>query len=119
MIFVIVSFVLTSIVTLIAEGNLLTKEQALEISRNTPVVQAALNDPHTESNMMIIAVHYWSVTWIKSLKEKQPDVDWRFLPDDRGVWRVQWDITPPGYQILHFIGELTGTILYENWFMAG
>jgi len=115
---VIVSFAFTSLTMLVVRGNSLTREEAIEISRNTPIVQEALNNPYTMSGMMIIDANYWNATYIRSLKEKLPGV-YKELPDDHGVWRVCWDITPPGYQILHFIDKLTSQILYEEWFGAG
>jgi len=118
-IFIVSVFALTSITILIVQDNSLTREEAIEISRNTPIVQEALNNPHTRSEMMIIEADYWNATYIRLSKERQPNVDWSFLPDDHGVWRIHWDITPPGYQILHFTDELTGQILYESWFIAG
>jgi hypothetical protein len=111
-------FAFTSINMLVLHGNALTKKEAIEISRNTPVVQEALNDPHTKSDMIIIDADYWNATYIRSLKEELPGV-YEELPDDHGVWRVHWGITPPGYQILHFVDELTGEILYEGVYYTG
>jgi len=113
---VVASFVLTSIGILMVQAIPLTREEALEISRNTTIVQTALNEG---KGMLAIEANHWSAAHIRSLKRKYPGDVYEKLPYDHGVWRVCWDITPPGYQILHFVDELTGEILYEKWFLAG
>ena len=114
--------VLASATTLALQGGVLTREEAIAISKNTPIVQEALS---RGKGMMITETDYWSADYIEASKkdfldkfDKLPDV-YEKLPDDHGVWRVHWDVTPPGYQILHFIDELTGQIPYEEAFVAG
>jgi hypothetical protein len=96
-------------------GSPLTQEQAVAISRNSPHVQQAFDEGAGRVNM---EVEYWSVDYIRSLKEKEPNVDTKFLPDDHGVWRVHWVNDAPGWHILHFVDELTGKILHELAFVA-
>jgi len=114
---VIVSFAFTSINLISAQGSAITREQAIEISRNTPIVQEAIG---SSRGLMVIEAYYWSAIYIGTLKEKHPNMtEWRNLPEDHGAWRVHWDITPPGYQITHYIDELTGQILFEGVYYAG
>jgi hypothetical protein len=113
---VVASFALTSMSTLITAGNPLTKEEAIEISRNTAIVQQALDETGGE---MIVEAEYWSAEYINSLMGKYPSDVTEDLPNDHGVWRVHWVNYAPGYRILHFIDELTGKVLHESWFIAG
>jgi hypothetical protein len=115
-ILIITAFILTSIIVYATGGNSLTREEAIEISRNATIVQTALNEG---KGMLAIEANHWTAAYIRSLEGKYPGDVYEKLPQGHGVWRVCWDITPPGYQILHFIDELTGEILYENWFLAG
>lgn len=112
---VVLSFALTSINTLIAAGNPITREEAIEISRNTPIVQQALSEA---GGRVIVEADYWSTEYINSLRGKYPSDVTEKLPNDRGAWRVRWNNDAPGYHILHFVDELTGQILYEMWFVA-
>lgn len=115
-ILVLFSFALTSITILIVQGNSLTGEEAIEISRNTSIVQEALS----YGGIPRVTADYWNATYIISLKQKYPnDEEFENLPDNHGVWRVFWIIFPPEEHILHYIDELTGEVLYEGVYYFG
>lgn len=113
---VLVSFVLTPINMFVVQGGSLTREEAIEISRNALIVQEALSK---NKGTMLIEADYWSIDYISVEREKGPGDIMEKLPDDHGVWRVRWINDAPGYHILHFIDELSGQVLYEMWFIAG
>ena len=99
--FVVLSFTLTLMSTLIVAGNSLTKEEAIEISRNSKLVQSLLED----ADRYTLEVHYQNKT--ESGKE-------------HGIWLITWYIHPTGatsafaFVISHAIDEETGEILYEG-----
>jgi len=110
------SFALTSINILIVQGGSLTKEKAIEISKNTSIVREAFN---MNKGTIFVEADYWSTDYIAKQREKGPGDVLGKLPDDHGVWRVHWTNDAPGYRILHFVDELNGRVLYEMWFIAG
>jgi len=99
----------------------ITGEQAIEISRNTPIVQEALQEASRLGfpSEFHPAISYWDATYIRSEKQEHPNArEIENLPEDHGVWKISWSIFP-GYRILHFIDGLTGQILYESVLYTG
>jgi hypothetical protein len=96
----------------------ITSEQAVEISRNRPIVQKALQEASRlgySKDAFYPAVSYWDAAYIRSLKQEYPHgSEEEKLPEDHGVWKILWVIMPPGYWILQFIDGLTGKILFES-----
>lgn len=94
----IVSFALTSINTLIVKGNMLTRKEAIEISRNSELMRSLLED----AERYTLEVHYSKQT------------------ENHNIWFVMWYIHPEGavsafaYCISHIIDGETGEILYEG-----
>lgn len=116
--FVVASFAL-ALTNMIVQGGSLTKDEAIEISRNTPIVQQALREKEVHRGSMVILADYWNSSYINFQRQnKYPGDITEKLPTDHGVWRIGWSNDAPGYHILHFIDELTGQILYERWFVA-
>jgi len=105
------SFALTSINLFVAQGGSLTREEAIEISRNTAIVQEALS----HGGIPRVTADHWNATYIISFKQEHPNLrEIENLPENHGVWRVFWVVLPPGYHILHYIDELTGKVLHEG-----
>jgi len=95
----------------------ITKQEAIEISRNTPIVQEALSYGGEEASR--VTADHWNATYIALLRQEHPNLrEIENLPEDHGVWRVFWVILP-GYDILHFIDESTGQILFEGTYYVG
>jgi len=101
-ILVVASFVFTSINIFAARRGLLTREEAIEISRNSKLVQSLLEN----ADRYTLEVHYLNKT--QSGKE-------------HGIWKIMWYIHPTGaisafeYGVSHSIDEETGEILDEGW----
>jgi hypothetical protein len=114
---VIVSFAFTSVNLLSAQGSPITREEAIEISKNTPIVQEALSYVGMSSR---VTADHWNATYIILLKQEHPNLrEIENLPEDHSVWRIFWVIFPPGYHILHYIDDLTGEVLHEGVLYAG
>ena len=94
------------------------KDNAIEISKKTTVVQDALNYAAGlgyDKNEFEPYADYWDADYIKSLIQTYPtNPKWYDkLPEGHGIWRIFWDI-PPNVDIIHFIDEITGEILLEE-----
>lgn len=91
----------TLVGTLAVAGTPITKEEAIEISKNTKTVQSFLE---TADNYFL-EVHYLN----KTHTEK-----------DYGIWNIVWYIHPIGapsaaaYVVSHSINEETGEIMSEG-----
>jgi hypothetical protein len=95
----------------------ITKHKAMEISRNTPIVQEALSYGGEEASR--VTANHWNATYIALLRQEHPNFrEIENLPEDYGVWRIFWNIMPE-YHILHFIDETTGQILFEGVYYVG
>lgn len=97
---VVLSFALTSLVVFLGPRRLLTREEAIEISRNSESVRSLLED----SDKHYARVHYLNMTGIS----------------DHGMWQITWyihEIGAPsavGFLLTQHIDEVTGEILKEG-----
>jgi len=112
---VIVSFAFTSINIFAVQGGSLTREEAIEISRNSGLVREFLEN----ADGYTLEVHHMNRTQIDRLIEEYPRRrEW--YPDDHGVWDVTWYIHPVdapsafAYVVTHIIDEETGEITHEG-----
>jgi hypothetical protein len=113
---VVLFFAFISISVIIKGGEPLTREEAIAISKTTPIVQTVLSEAKDQTT---IKVDYYSADYIGSLTGTFPSDVLEKLPRDHGVWRIQWTNDAPGWWIIHYIDELTGQILSERWFLSG
>jgi hypothetical protein len=99
--FVVFLFALTSISIFVIQRDLLTKEEAIKISKNSELVQSLLEN----ADRYTLEVHYLN----KTQNGK-----------DNGVWYITWYIHPTGavsgfsYVVGHSIDGETGQILDEG-----
>lgn len=97
---VVLSFALTSLVIFLGPRRLVTREEAIEISRNSESVRSLLED----SDKHYFRVHYMNMTGIS----------------DHGMWYINWLIhligtgSAAGVVVTHHIDEVTGEILKEG-----
>jgi hypothetical protein len=100
-ILVISVFALTSISIFVVRGGSLTREEAIEISRNSKLVRSLLEG----ADRYTLEVHYLNKTQVY---------------EDHGVWSIMWYIHPIdapsafAYVVSHTINEETGEILSEG-----
>ncbi len=114
---VLLSFALTSINRLVVQGRSLTREEAIEISRNSELIRSLWHLVE-DADWYTLEAYYLNETRTGELKEQNPEY-YEFLPDDHGVWLVTWEIGPsksgPATIIVeHYIDEETGEILHEG-----
>lgn len=99
---VVFCFAFTLINVLVAQGVSLTEEEAIEISRNSKLVQSLLES----ADYHALEVHYLNSTQVN---------------ENHGRWLITWYIHPIGavsafsYVVSHSIDEETGEILDEGW----
>jgi hypothetical protein len=114
------TFLLTSAVILgpRALGKPLTQEEAMEISRSTSIVERDFNFRLQHGYRTLpLTIEHWNTTYIASIKQEYAYMGkknpYGFLPDDHGVWKLLW--FDDASSILHWIDDLTGQIIGEEW----
>jgi hypothetical protein len=98
-------------------GKPLSQEEAVEISRNTSIVETDFNYRRQYGfRVLILEIEHWNTTYIASIKQEYAYMGaknpYGFLPDDHGVWKLLWSIDSA--HILHWIDDLTGQIIAEE-----
>jgi len=100
-IFAVIVFALTFISMFVVRGGSLSREEAIEISRNSKLVRSLLEG----ADRYTLEVRYLNETQVY---------------EDRGVWSIMWYIHPIdapsafAYVVSHTINEETGEILSEG-----
>ncbi len=101
--------------TLIMKGFSLTKEEAIEISRNSETVQKEME----YADRYNLEVHYLNSTQVDEIRDQYPLLREQY-PEHRGIWRVIWyihnenDQSASAIAISHVIDEETGEIFHEG-----
>ena len=100
--------------TFVSQGFSLTKEEAIEISRNSETVQHYME----ESDHYSLEVHYLNSTQVDMAREEFPALQ-EMYPENRSIWTVTWYIhpRPPSGAILFItdvIDDETGQIFHEG-----
>ena len=115
---VIVSFALTSTNSLILHVGLITREEAIEISRRTELVQSAIEDADYYG-LVEGDTFYLNQTQVNKAREESPWLR-KYYPKDSSVWIVTWHFHPKGAPsaagliVCHIIDAETGQILHEG-----
>jgi hypothetical protein len=120
LILVVLSFILVSASTLEPRvlGSPLTREEAIEISWNTPLMKEAILRRRGNLEDFSLDIENWNASYIKVLKDEYDYDPFKRLPDDHGIWKIDWDIGSPPGGVLQYVDELSGQILYESWFWS-
>jgi len=120
-ILVIFSFFLTSINVLGIQGNLLTREEAIEISKNSSLVQEGI----AKTYYATIETHHYNSQRIEELKEWHSDEIFENVPKDafweekvpegHSVWEVIWYFSEGvgGYMVGVIVDAEVGAIINE------
>ena len=107
--------------TLVMKGFSLTEEEAVEISRNSGLVQKYA----ANASSFILETHYYNLSEIERLKQLHSDpifqnapedYFWeRSLPEGHTAWEVIWwfHYGIGGYDVGVFVDADTGIIIYE------
>ena len=120
-ILVIFSFFLTSINVLGMQGDVLTREEAIEISKNSSLVQEGL----AKAYYATIETHFYNSQRIEELKEWHSNEIFKNVPKDafweekvpegHSVWEVIWYFKEGvgGYTVVVIVDAKVGVIITE------
>jgi hypothetical protein len=115
--FVLIPFSLTSAGILIANQGPITREEAIDISRNTKLVR----DLMEKADRYTLEIFYLNKTEVNRFRADYPYSGLlEMYPADRDIWVVMWYIHPKGTAssvadgVNHVIDAETGQILHEG-----
>lgn len=101
--------------TSVFQGYSLTKDEAIVIGKNSPLVQNLL----VNSDKYSVEAFYLNATEVNSAISQNPELQQKY-PENASIWVVMWDIHPSGgasavaYLVDQVIDDVTGKILYED-----
>ncbi|UCE16203.1 MAG: hypothetical protein JSV12_00880 [Candidatus Bathyarchaeota archaeon] len=111
---VVISFIFASANSFILHVPFITREEAIETSRRTELVQSYMEtaDDH------FVKAGYLNRTQVNKVREENPYFQERY-PKDSSVWIVSWYIHPKGagsvtIMVIHIIDAETGQIWREE-----
>jgi len=106
-------FIVTSI-SIGALGGSITKEEAIEISRNSGLVKEGMS---TYDHSQVDATYYNS-SLVEQMKEGHARDIYEKVPEEHGIWKVTWTFNPGGlligYTVIVIVDAETGTIVYST-----
>lgn len=113
--FVIAAFIVTSVNSLSALGNPITREEAIEISKNSNLVKESLAVAYS----FTIEANYYNSSMVEQLKTSHLREIFENVPEGHSVWQVIWwfrysEGLAAGYDIIVIIDAETGTIIHET-----
>jgi len=110
--FVIAAFIVTSVNSLSAPSDQITKETAIEISKGSSLVKEGLATAHSVS----VGANYYNSSMVEQLKLGHNREIYEKVPEGHSVWQVVWDINlgVGGYLVIVIINAETGKILHEE-----
>lgn len=114
---VIVLFALASTNSLILHLGFITREEAIEISRGTELVQSSLE----KADNYHFEARYLNQTHVNKAREEGPWLQ-KYYPKDASLWVITWYIHHKGdpsaaaHVISHVIDAETGQIFHEGQF---
>lgn len=105
-------FILSSVNLLSALGKPITREEAIEISRNSELVKEGLAIARGVS----ISATYDNSSMIEQLKLGHNRKAYEKVPEGHGAWTVVWTIYKDvgGYLIIVIVDAETGIIIHET-----
>ena len=110
--FVIASFIVTSVNSLSAPSDQITKETAMEISKGSSLVKEGLATAHSVS----VGANYYNSSMMEQLKLGHNRETYAKVPEGHSVWQVVWGIHlgVGGYTVIVIVDAETGKILHET-----
>ncbi len=118
------TLIVTSVNSLSTLGNEITREEAIEISKNSELVKDGLAISHS----FTIETDYYDSLRLEQLREWHSgeifenvprDAFWEEkVPEGHSVWEVIWwfgyKARPGGYNVIIIVDAETGVIIYET-----
>jgi hypothetical protein len=91
-----------------------TEEEAVEISKNSKLVQEGL----TRSSKFTVETDYYNSSRVEQLKGGPDGAEFEKTPEGHSVWQVIWwlfyQTKPGGYDIIVIVDAETGKLLHEE-----
>jgi len=107
------TFVVTSI-SIGALGGSITKEEAIEISKNSGLVKEGMS---TYDHSQVEAMYYNS-SLVEQMKKGHAGDIYEKVPEEHSIWKVTWAFNPGGlmigYTVIVIVDAETGTIVYDT-----
>ena len=110
---VIGAFIVTSINSLNTLGDPITREEAIEISKNSELVKEGL----AISRSFTIETNYRNSSMVEQLKLWNSEL-YEKVPEGHSVWKVIWWLTyqypPGGHNVIVIVDAEMATIIHEK-----
>jgi hypothetical protein len=107
-------FIVTSVNSLNALGNPITKEEAIEISKNSELVKEGIG----VALKFTVEANYYNSSMVEQLKIGHSGEMYEKVPEGHSIWEVIWWFTykekPGAYDVIVVVDAETGTITYET-----
>jgi len=107
-------FILSSINSLSALGNPVTREEAIEISKKSELVKEGMA---THGYFGIGEVGYYNSSWVEQMKKGHARETYEKVPEGHGIWQVIWTFgngIMRGYTVIVIVDAETGAIIHET-----
>jgi len=96
-------------------GDPITKEEAIEISKNSQLVKEGL----AAYGYFTFGAAYYNSSWVEQMKKGHAREMYERVPEGHGVWKVHWTFTLSeglwvGYTVIVVVDAETGTIIHET-----
>jgi len=107
---------LTSVYSLDALGNPITREEAIEISKNSELVKEGMA---TFSFFGVVDVNYRNSSWVEQMKKGHARATYEKVPEGHSIWDVEWTFQISewgfvGYTVIVIVDVELAKIVYEK-----
>jgi hypothetical protein len=108
-------FLSASIILLSAMRHPVTGEEAIEISRNSGLVQEGMA---TYEGSHVGVTHYNS-SWVEQMKQGHDREMYEQVPEGHAIWEVTWTFSPKGglmigYTVIVVVDAETGAMAFDT-----
>lgn len=108
-------FLATLAISFNALGGSITKEEAIEISKNSALVKEGM----ATYGYFKFGAGYYNSSWVEQMKKGHAREMYEKVPEGHGIWKVGWmflvsEDTFIGYTVIVIIDAETGTIIHET-----
>lgn len=106
-------FIMTSIDSLNGLGDPVTEEEAIEISRNSELVEEGI----AAYGYFGVRASYYNSSWVEHMKRGHAREMYERVPEGHSIWKVVWTFNPQGglmigYTVVVIVDAETGTIVH-------
>jgi hypothetical protein len=103
---------ITSIYWFSALGNPITKEEAIEISKNSELVKESFAKAYSTR---VSEANYHNSSWVERMKSYRIEM-YAKIPEGHSIWEIVWDISlgVGGYGIIVIVDAEMGMMIHEE-----